>query len=191
MRRSMRYSILALLGLATVALSGGPAFADSWKREHVRGDRNGVRTVVIERTDRGRHHGWRKGHGRHHGWRQRHRGHGRTVVVVKRPQPVTRVIVKEVRPRHHRHDDPLARLLGHVLAGAFANTLETGRSGRTVAWTNPDSGATSSVTPIRTYRSASGQYCREYQTTGSIGGYDEDLYGTACRQPDGSWIRVQ
>lgn len=181
MRRSMRYSVLALLGLAAVALSGSPALADKWKRDHDRGDRHGVRTAVIERD----------GSGRHHGWRQRHHNHGRTVVVVQKPRRVTRVIVKEVRPRHHHQDDPLARLLGRVLIGALANTLETGRSGHTVAWTNPDNGATANVTPIRTFQTASGQYCREYQTTGTIGGYDEDLYGTACRQPDGSWIRVQ
>ena len=30
-------------------------------------------------------------------------------------------------------------------------------------------------------------YCREYQHTVTIDGKQEKAYGTACRQPDGSW----
>jgi surface antigen len=30
-------------------------------------------------------------------------------------------------------------------------------------------------------------YCREYQHTIYIGGRPQEAYGTACRQPDGSW----
>lgn len=33
----------------------------------------------------------------------------------------------------------------------------------------------------------SGRYCREYQTTGRIGGRIEQLWGVACLQSDGSW----
>jgi surface antigen len=43
------------------------------------------------------------------------------------------------------------------------------------------------VTPVRTYQSASGQYCREYQQTITVGGQMHQAYGTACRQPDGNW----
>ena len=32
-----------------------------------------------------------------------------------------------------------------------------------------------------------GAYCREFQHTVTIGGKTEDAYGTACRQPDGTW----
>jgi surface antigen len=42
------------------------------------------------------------------------------------------------------------------------------------------------VTPVRTYQSG-GTYCREFQSNVVIGGKDEKAYGTACRQPDGSW----
>lgn len=31
------------------------------------------------------------------------------------------------------------------------------------------------------------RYCREYQKTVTIGGADQEVYGTACMQPDGSW----
>jgi len=56
-----------------------------------------------------------------------------------------------------------------------------------VPWTNPDNGHAGTVTPTRTYQTAGGTYCREYQQTVTIGGKDERSYGTACRQPDGSW----
>ena len=63
--------------------------------------------------------------------------------------------------------------------------------GETIAWNNPDSGHSGSVTPVRDGTSSSGQYCREFQQTVTIGGKTEDAYGTACRQPDGSWQVVQ
>ena len=30
-------------------------------------------------------------------------------------------------------------------------------------------------------------YCREYTSTATVGGRPVETYGTACRQPDGSW----
>lgn len=38
-----------------------------------------------------------------------------------------------------------------------------------------------------TYTDAQGRYCREYQSTGTVGGGRGALYGTACLQPDGAW----
>ena len=60
--------------------------------------------------------------------------------------------------------------------------------GETIAWNNPKSGNSGTFTPTRdgTDR-ATGEYCREYQTTINVGGKTESAYGTACRQPDGSW----
>ncbi len=65
-------------------------------------------------------------------------------------------------------------------------SLETGQSGSRSTWRNPDSGHKGSVTPTRTYETASGP-CREYQQTVTIEGRTERAYGTACRQADGSW----
>lgn len=65
--------------------------------------------------------------------------------------------------------------------------LEQNKSGASSTWTNPDSGHSGSVTPTRTYQTAQGQYCREFQQTVTIDGKSETAYGTACRQPDGSW----
>jgi surface antigen len=74
------------------------------------------------------------------------------------------------------------------LAAEAANrALETAPSGRSVAWRNPDSGHAGTVTPVRTYQAPGGTYCREYQTAVTIEGRQERGYGTACRQPDGTW----
>ena len=64
--------------------------------------------------------------------------------------------------------------------------LETAPSGKAVAWTNPDTGHSGTVTPVRTYES-NGNFCREFTQTVTIGGKPENSFGTACRQPDGSW----
>lgn len=66
-------------------------------------------------------------------------------------------------------------------------TLEHVPAGRTVAWQNPDSGVRYRATPVRTYQTERGRYCREYTTTAVVGGREQQVYGTACRQPDGAW----
>ncbi|MEM7172985.1 MAG: RT0821/Lpp0805 family surface protein [Pseudomonadota bacterium] len=94
-----------------------------------------------------------------------------------------------------------------VLAGAFIGS-EVGRSlddvdklkaqkasykarsapiGETISWNNPNSGNYGSVTPVREGTSSKGRYCREFQQTITVGGEIQSGYGTACRQPDGSW----
>lgn len=71
-----------------------------------------------------------------------------------------------------------------------AKALEFVGDRQDIAWRNPDNGAAYTVTPVRSERRAGGRYCREYQTTATIGGAVQRLYGTACRQPDGSWQLV-
>jgi surface antigen len=65
--------------------------------------------------------------------------------------------------------------------------LEYSRVGEQRSWRNPDSGHYGYVTPERTYQNSYGQYCREYSHTVYVGGQPQRAYGTACRQPDGSW----
>lgn len=60
-------------------------------------------------------------------------------------------------------------------------------TGQTAVWQNPDSHNSGTFTPVKTYQSNAGQYCREYQQTITVGGRTERAYGTACRQTDGSW----
>ncbi len=62
--------------------------------------------------------------------------------------------------------------------------------GETIVWNNPGNGHSGSVTPTRDGRRGD-EYCREFQTEIIVGGQKEKSYGTACRQPDGSWKIVQ
>jgi surface antigen len=66
-------------------------------------------------------------------------------------------------------------------------TLETVRTGVSSEWKNPDTGYDYTVTPTRTYKAESGSPCREFTMKSEIGGKSEEIYGTACRQADGSW----
>jgi len=59
--------------------------------------------------------------------------------------------------------------------------------GQQITWNNPESGHSGTITPRRDGADTAGNYCREYQSTVTIGGKIEQAYGTACRQPDGSW----
>jgi surface antigen len=59
--------------------------------------------------------------------------------------------------------------------------------GQRIAWNNPNTGNSGVVVPTREGTGPSGEYCREYQQTVTVGGKSEQSYGTACRQPDGSW----
>ncbi len=67
-----------------------------------------------------------------------------------------------------------------------ASTLETVRTGVPATWRNPDTGNQYTVVPTRTYETPSGP-CREYTIDAVVGGRKQQVYGTACRQPDGSW----
>lgn len=69
---------------------------------------------------------------------------------------------------------------------ASYEALENTRSGKTTTWKNPDNGHSGTITPVKTYEK-SGRYCREYTQTVNIGNKVHEAYGTACRQPDGSW----
>ncbi len=68
--------------------------------------------------------------------------------------------------------------------------LESTPSGKTSEWVNPDNGHRGNFTPLRTYETAQG-YCREFQQTITIGGKTEKAFGTACRQPDGTWKIIE
>ena len=67
--------------------------------------------------------------------------------------------------------------------------LENVRTGVPSAWVNPDTGYEYVMTPTNTYDSGAGP-CREYTMDATIGGKTEQIYGTACRQADGSWLVV-
>lgn len=72
-----------------------------------------------------------------------------------------------------------------------AQTLNSARTGESTTWTNPDNGNVYEVTPTRTFETESGP-CREFTLDATVGGQPgQEVYGTACLQPDGSWKLVQ
>jgi surface antigen len=73
------------------------------------------------------------------------------------------------------------------MALANQRALETLPPGQSLPWRNPESGNSGTVTPKAYYKADNGGYCREFQQTITVGGQTQQGYGTACRQPDGSW----
>jgi surface antigen len=69
-----------------------------------------------------------------------------------------------------------------------AQSLNDSRTGEPTTWVNPDTGYRYTVTPTKTYEEGGGP-CREFQLDATVGGRtDQDVYGTACLQADGSWL---
>lgn len=94
-------------------------------------------------------------------------------------------------------------ILGAAIGGAVGASMdrsdaqqaqsvfESRKDNETVGWTNPNTNTQYEVTPTRTYQTSAGTYCREFSTTAVIDGERETVYGTACRQPDGSWQSIE
>ncbi len=84
---------------------------------------------------------------------------------------------------------------GYGAGGGFDQTagpaFERVEPGNTIVWRDPNSGTESRMTPTRDYTDPSGRYCREYQAVSVVNGQQQQTYGTACRQPDGTWQIVQ
>ena len=120
--------------------------------------------------------------------------------------PRERIIVRPFRyvyptHRHHIHDGYIWGLLSFTaITLAILDNLNdqqqreheralydatTTPLGETIYW--KEGNASGAVTPTREGTSSSGRYCREYQSEVSIGGNKESIYGTACRNADGSW----
>ncbi len=70
---------------------------------------------------------------------------------------------------------------------AYQQALESNKVGVPSTWSNPDSGHQGIVTPTRTFQNNEGVYCREFSQKIVVGGQEEKAFGTACRQPDGTW----
>jgi len=74
-----------------------------------------------------------------------------------------------------------------AMSDTLQYALENNSADQASDWVNPDSARAGTVVPTRTFTDSAGQPCREFLTTITIGGQDQQGYGTACRQPDGSW----
>lgn len=78
----------------------------------------------------------------------------------------------------------IGRAMDDVDQNCVGRILEHTPDRQRVVWAND--GHDYAVVPLRTFEHA-GAYCREYQTMANVGGHMQQVYGTACRQPDGAW----
>ncbi len=78
-----------------------------------------------------------------------------------------------------------------LLAAAIEEALERTASGEVVEWRNPDSGVYGQVVPVRTYRSKSNHWCREYLASKVSADVEEKTRAIACRAGEGDWVKVE
>ncbi len=73
---------------------------------------------------------------------------------------------------------------------AYEKAIETSRTGEATSWENSGSGNSGTYTPTVSYRTAQGQYCRDFMQSISAGAATQDSSGTACRNQNGIWELV-
>jgi surface antigen len=78
-----------------------------------------------------------------------------------------------------------------ILSDTIERALERAASGEAVAWRNPDSGSYGEVVPVRTYRSKSNHWCREYLASKVTGDIEEKTRAIACRAGNGDWVKAE
>lgn len=78
-----------------------------------------------------------------------------------------------------------------ILSATIEQALENSASGESVAWRNPDSGSYGEVVPVRTYRSKSDHWCREYLASKVTGAVEEKTRAIACRAGNGDWVKAE
>ena len=74
---------------------------------------------------------------------------------------------------------------------AVQDALENALSGARVAVSDPQVDGRITITPIRTYRSASNHWCREFAEELLVDRQKVTRFGIACREPDGGWSRIE
>ena len=66
--------------------------------------------------------------------------------------------------------------------------LETGSDGAVARWSNPETGNSGAIRPVRTYQTEGGYFCRDFHELLNVDGrvvtYDDNH---ACRADDGVW----
>lgn len=96
---------------------------------------------------------------------------------------------------HHRHKHHQGNRVGGVAYDydnceheEYDNRPIDIRPKATTVWRNPPAPiAQRQTTWVPTEEISGTGPCREYHTTARIGGREQQIYGQACRQPDGAW----
>ena len=107
-------------------------------------------------------HRHRRHHGHHHGWHGHHYWHGGHHQRHWRGSSA-RIVIWQPAPVYRAYPAPVY-VPAPVVHEPIVNAV-----------------------PLRNFQDTSGRYCREYQRLADIGGVQQQIYGTACMMPDGSW----
>jgi surface antigen len=67
-------------------------------------------------------------------------------------------------------------------------TLESTPDGTTRTWSNQQTGNGGAITPLRTYVSERGYFCRDYREEVAVAGSTGRFYHTACRDDAARWV---
>lgn len=94
-----------------------------------------------------------------------------------------------------RHEQQMSEVVAHLelerqlLTSVMQDALETRMSGEKVEISDT-TGLAEVLTPIATYRSKSGHWCRQYLRQAAYGAHRLAIRGTACRDQSGVWTTV-
>ena len=95
----------------------------------------------------------------------------------------------------NRMDIAISEIVAHMeterslIGETVQRVLETRISGEAVT-VNSDGAWSDVLTPIQTYKSKSGHWCRHYIRQTEFGGHNMTIRGTACRDENGVWTTV-
>ena len=56
-----------------------------------------------------------------------------------------------------------------------------------IAWQNPETGNSGTVTALRDGTASDGSYCREFEKVMIVGGDSQQTRNVTCRKPNGEW----
>ena len=93
-------------------------------------------------------------------------------------------------PVHGATDSPGTRLSvedATLEYRTLQQALETHLSGELAEWRNARNGNHGFVRPVRTYKTKSGVFCREFEEYFYVGGRSDLQRGAACRTASGDW----
>ena len=75
-----------------------------------------------------------------------------------------------------------------LASGLVQTTLEDMPDGMTERWSNQQTGNGGAITPLRTYVSERGHFCRDYREELAVAGSTGRFYHTACRADGARWV---
>ena len=75
-----------------------------------------------------------------------------------------------------------------LAARLMQQTLENAPDGATRRWSNDGTGHAGMITPVRTYVTESGHFCRDYREEIDLADGRERFFHTACRTEDARWV---